>query len=198
MPHLDQNTFIVVLAIVATIFLWLLNRRGGVDPKQIDSLISSGLLLKQQNDYVQSQMYLERALGLIDSARETDNSKLSSCLIHLAETYDRQNKYKDARETRARLLNVWKSILASNSVEALIDIDYFASNCNFGPGAVDVCNFYQQVIDLKKSRLGEDHSDVADSLQIHARLLRQIGEKEKAQESEDRAEEIRKSPRGQR
>lgn len=196
MPHLDQNTIIIALAVVSTIFLLLIGRRGGVDPKQVDSLISSGLLYKQQNDYIQSQMYLERALNLIDSSRETDNSKLSSCLIHLAESYDRQNKYKEARESRARLLNVWKGILNSSSVEALIDIDYFASNCNFGPGAVDVCQFYQQVVDMKRNRLGENHSDVADSLQIHARLLRQIGEKEQAQESEDRADEIRKMKRG--
>ncbi|HEY9786637.1 MAG TPA: hypothetical protein V6D17_14645, partial [Candidatus Obscuribacterales bacterium] len=119
-----------------------------------------------------------------------DTARMASCLIHLAECYERQQQMKEAKDCRDKLIALWRQALAVPTPATFIDIDYALSTNEFGSGLHQITEFYERVVEQKEQMFGQTNKDVANSLLIYARLLRKLGEKEVADAAEARAHEI--------
>lgn len=157
---------------------------------ETDGALSNALLFKQKGDLVQAQIHLERALSYLNDSTSPDSAKMSSCLIHLAECYEKQQMYKEARDCRDRLIKLWTNMLSSGGTAGLVDIDYAMSISNFGAGTFDIAQFYEKVIQLKERLYGPEHREVSNSLLILGRVYSQLGEKERADALMQRAQQI--------
>jgi tetratricopeptide (TPR) repeat protein len=190
---MDINHLIIAsLAIIGTVIAIVIMRKGGSGSRksEIEGLMSSALFAKQSGSTDEAQGYLERSKMLLEQPCNRDDSKLASVYIHIAEIYDRTQKYQEARTARENLINLWTKQLESGDQCAIIDIEYALTNNSFGPGTPLVCEFYNKVVAIKERSLGEKHPDVANSYLIKAKLLRVLGEKEQAEFAEQRAAEI--------
>lgn len=191
MPDIT-HLLIALVAIGVTIFALRAMRGGKTDYRaEIEGLVSSALLSKQQGHIADAQANLERAIKLLQYPDNRDDAKLASCYIHLAEIYDRADNFSGAAATRESLINLWSKQLKSGNQEALLDIDFALTHNSFGPGTAQVLEFYEKVIEAKERIFGERSQQVADSLLIAAKLLKVLGDKEGAELAQQKAIELR-------
>lgn len=190
---MDTNQLIIgALAIAGTVIAIAIMRKGGSGSRktEIEGLMSSALFAQQAGSTAEAQGYLERSQMLLEQPCNRDDAKLASVYIHIAEIYDRTQKYQEARTARENLIKLWTKQLETGDQCAIIDIEYALTNNSFGPGTPLVSEFYDKVITLKERTLGEKHPEVANAYLIRAKLLRVLGEKELAEIAEQHAAEI--------
>lgn len=180
MPAVDIQIIIGVVLSAAAIIGWIAWAKGGGGSSNIDALMQQGLLHKQQNNFVEAEISLERALKLLEGANKPDISRTVTCMVNLAQCYEKNNKFKESRDLFQTVFRHWESLLRSNSAGALIDIDYAVTNSDFGKGTGAVEQFYERVVDYKEKALGQLHPDVTNSLIILAQLKRKTGKNTEA------------------
>lgn len=187
---MDITTWIAVVgtAALALFVLWSWKKGvGAADTQRVDQLLSSALAERQKGVWTQQEYLLGQALQLLNTEANPDFTKKSSCLVHLADAYQKQGKLKEAKDGYQQLIQFWKKQLQSANTDRLADFDYFAATADFGGGAADVAAFYQEVVEAKKRAYGTPHAEVSNSMVIYSRLLAQSGQKELAQKIENEA-----------
>jgi len=193
MFHIDTTLSIVLVAVVAvtSVILLVMQGKGGtkMDELKADEYLRQGHLERQRGNYVEQEYALQRALEMLGP--DGDFTKRSSCLVHLIDSYTKQNKLKEARTIAQEMVNYWRSKIANPSDELLKDFDYFVATADFASATLDVAEFYRTVPDLKRKIFGPNHSEVADSLMLLSRLHARLGDKEAAQHFEDESKSIR-------
>ncbi len=186
---------IALVAVVATLIALKAMSGGKKSYKtEIEGLVSSALIHKQQGNSADAKVNLERAIKLLEYPDSRDDAKLASCYIHLAEIYDGEANHAGAKDVREKLIKLWTKQLQTGDPTALLDIDFAMTHNSFGPGTPQVLEFYDKVVLLKEKQFGTKSPQVADAYLITARLLRVLGEKESAELAEQKAAEIRPTP----
>ncbi|MCC6978155.1 MAG: tetratricopeptide repeat protein [Candidatus Melainabacteria bacterium] len=194
MPDI-MHLVIAALAVGGTIIALFSMRKGKKSDKvEIEGLLSSALLEQHASKFEEALQNYDRARMLLEFPENRDEAKLASCLIHLAELYEKTGNFAAAKEMHNKLIRLWEKQLKSLDETTLIDIDFAMTHNEFGSGTSQVIDFYDKVVAVKEKRFGERSSEVADSYLIMAKLLRVIGEKESADLAEQRAAEIRPKP----
>lgn len=176
------NLLVLGGAVVATVALLAYMRRSNnsASEGQIRDLISKGLLFEQQNDSVQAQLTLERALREIENSDKIDMGQQATCLAHLGNIYERLGQPEQAKLQFNRVLDNWRAQLQRNQLSPA-DIDYAMTNLEFGRGTLAVAEFYvDAIVVLREKVLPKGHTDLENSYRIGANLLRKAGYKEEA------------------
>ncbi len=164
---------------------------AGSSEKEVDQVLSSGLLYKSKGDHVQAEVYFEQVLSNLDKVVNPDMARLSSCLVNLAEVQEQLGKPQDAKRTRQQALDAWNHVLEQGRLDQLIDIDYACLSANFGPSTKEFADFYERVLAFREKALPPGHSDFINTIVIYSRLLRQLGENEVADQLDAKAQELR-------
>jgi tetratricopeptide (TPR) repeat protein len=177
----------IAIGVVATIgALAYFRASSSASPAQIRQLIEQGLRYEAQNDYIEAQLTLERALKQLETQRRPDLQQHVSVLVHLGNCYERLGKPELAREVFGGAIASWAKALREQKLE-LIDVDYAVTNLNFGRGTLDVCEFYvDNIVTLRERALPKGHPDLDMSYKIGANLLRKSGYIKEAELLEER------------
>ena len=149
-----------------------------------DELLTSGLLKKQAGDFSEAQYLLKRALDAFENEKKPEFSKLCSCIVHLAECYEKSAHYAEARQLYEKLCSLWLSAISKDNPDVFLDIDYLAATADFGSGSNEIADCYGAIVEAKKQVFGPKHPDVANSLLIQSRLLARLGRKAEAEKLE--------------
>ncbi len=188
---IDIQLIVGVVITVGAVILWLVWSRGNAGGS-VDALVAQGLLHKQRNDFIEAELDLERALKMLQSASKPDISKTVTCMVNLAQCYEKNGKFKESRDLFQTVLKQWEALLRAKCSSALIDIDYAVTNSDFGKGTGAVEEFYEKVVDFKEKSLGQLHPDVSNSLIILARLKRKMGKNAEADHLQEMVKELEK------
>lgn len=164
---------------------------AGQPEKDVDQVLSSGLLFKSKGDHVQAEVYLEQVLSNLEKVVNPDMARLSSCLVNLAECQEQLGKPADAKNTRMIALDAWNHVLEQGRLDQLIDIDYACLSASFGASTKEFADFYERVLAFRETALPPGHTDFINTIVIYSRLLRQLGEKEIADQLDAKADELR-------
>jgi tetratricopeptide (TPR) repeat protein len=183
-----QYTVVCVFSLFAIVLylVWIKGNREAM-LKQAYKLKDSALLARQSNDWVKAQMLLEQSLQLMDKLANVDDSWYASCLLGLAESYEKNGKNSESKAMYKKLLSFWNSLISAPDVSELtyIDIDYFVSQHTFGSATSDVASFYQVALLKREKALGAKHLNVIHGKQLLVRLLKDAGRKQEAKQLED-------------
>lgn len=170
----------VLILITAVVAPKALKCEGG----KADELLTNGLLKKQAGDFSEAEYLLKRALATFESEKKPDFAKRCTCLVHLANCYEKSGSYTEARQLYEKLCSLWLSVISKDDPDVFLDIDYLASTADFGSGTNEIADCYGAIVEAKKQVFGPKHPDVANSLLIHSRLLARLGRKDEAEKLE--------------
>lgn len=180
MAGLTPQVIALILMSIVALVAWIMWSRGGGGGSNAAMLMQQALLHKQNNDYVQAEIQLEKALHAMESESQPDLSRMVSCLVHLAEVYEKQGKPEKASAAFNKVLRQWQRQLSSNQLST-VDIDYAVSNMDFGRGTYDVAVWYvDNIVAARERSLPAGHTDIRNSQLLGARLLRKAGYKQEA------------------
>jgi len=171
-----SDPIVIVGAIVVTaVAVVYMKQSSGPSQSQIRSLIEQGIRFEHQNNLVEAQMNLERALTALGESKKPDLQMQVTCFIHLGNVYERAGQPDKAKEVFKLAVANWANELRSGRL-TVVDIDYAMTNMDFGRGTVDVVEFYvDNIITMREKSMPKGHHDLDNSYKIGANLLRKAG-----------------------
>jgi hypothetical protein len=181
----------LVLTLSVVVLLKLNSPARGSDDQKIQGMLASAALAKRNGDHQQSAMLYEQAIGSLDAAHKTDEALLCTALAGRAESLERLGERKASQQLIGRVISIWQSALAAGRVDFLTDVDYLATNADFGSSTAEVARFYETVLAYREKRVPPHSSEFINTVVIYAKLNRTLGETALAEQLEQHAEKLR-------
>ena len=182
----------IFLTVIVVVLLVLNARASSAPVEQIRGLMSSAAVARQGGNFEQALILYERALGLLDGASSTDEILVCECLVHASVCMDRIGKVRESREFRQRLLAIFESALNRRDSAMLTEIDYLCSRPDFGASTAQVAEFYERLMAFREKTVSPNSTDFINTVMIYSILLRQLGEKQLADDLEQHAQKLRR------
>ena len=174
MPHIEPTLIVFAVLCVVGFALWRATQ-GGSNAGEIERSVTAGMFAAQSNQWPEAQTHLEHALLLMEREKTLDIPKMVSCMLRLAECYERTGLQREAAQIFPAVLKTWEHYMVQPGA-SMVDIDFAATHSDFGRGTNDVANFYlTKVIPFRERKLPKGHPDTLNSYVIAVRLLRKLG-----------------------
>lgn len=192
----DSAAQVLILGVVffalALVVYGLLSKRPAKSDTgdEIRKILQAGIDSQKAGSSELAEFEFSKAAALCQETKDCDFSTHASCLIHLAQSQMKRDKFELARESYGRAIALFEAQVAKRNPQALLDIDYHAALTDFGPATEQMVEFYSGVLALRNKHLGPDHTDTVNSRRILSGLLRKIGRSRDAQALEDGQMEV--------
>jgi serine/threonine protein kinase/tetratricopeptide (TPR) repeat protein len=161
-------------------------RTGPNDPWLGNPLNNLGGVHFQEGRYDQALSDYKRAEEIWSAALGPDHPRVASALTNIAEAYTALGRYDEAEPIARRALSIKERNLSPNAPSIAVTLrvlgDVYSGEGRYG----DAEPRYQRAIEIVESVYGADHPRLGEYLDAYARMLREAGRTDEAEQVEAR------------
>jgi tetratricopeptide (TPR) repeat protein len=161
-----------------------------------ETLNDLGLTYTLQQDYINAESSMLRALELFEKVHGVESSGVAIVTNNLASVAQRQGKYTEAEPLFLKALSIWQELHVSNSPNVARTTNNLALLYSKQQRFDEAEPLYLQALTLWERISGPEHPDVARTLNNLAKLYREQGKYAEAEPLLLRSRSIREKTLG--
>ena len=147
-------------------------------------------LLKNLSKHGEAQSLAQQALDIAERSSGADSAEVAQRLDNLAFTIRIQHRYDEAQPLLVRALSIREKVFGSDSPDLCQSLTNVAVLHELKKELTAAQRFLSRCLSLQERAFGADHPSVGHTLHMLAKLYRQAGRREEAEELGYRAVEI--------